>query len=372
MTRNSADQTNNTFNTSLSMDLRSLGDAQLPDDLWTVTYSGVLTSNLFVEALWLGPSSDASSVQARSRPTSSTARCSSTAPAATRATGRIRSAASAPTKNATTRTSSSRAPTSCRTARLGSHTMTFGADSFNDIRSSPTTSSRAATIASSAPARSIQGTGTSAVIYPQFLGDGSDDHPVESDSNPQPRLEHPHLRAVRQRQLARVGSSDGERRHPLGQEQRPQPEPQAGRQRQRLQPARRPRVGSDRQAGVVGHRERRQVRRRRSPRASPTRRRRPATRRRSSSSTAAPTSIPPGRRRLTPTAQAIRQVFDWYNANGGATCRSTARRDLPGRDAADSRRPAVAVQRRSTRRGVSRQFGNRGALRADLRLSRFQ
>ena len=35
VTRNSSDQINNTFNTSLSMDLRSLSDRQLPDNLWT-------------------------------------------------------------------------------------------------------------------------------------------------------------------------------------------------------------------------------------------------------------------------------------------------------------------------------------------------
>ena len=50
VTRNSSDQLNNTFNTSLSMDLRSLSDRQLPDNLWTVNYSGILSSRLFVEA----------------------------------------------------------------------------------------------------------------------------------------------------------------------------------------------------------------------------------------------------------------------------------------------------------------------------------
>jgi outer membrane receptor protein involved in Fe transport len=42
-------QTNNTFNTSLSMDTRSLNNRQLPQDLSTGSYNGVLTSNFFVE-----------------------------------------------------------------------------------------------------------------------------------------------------------------------------------------------------------------------------------------------------------------------------------------------------------------------------------
>jgi hypothetical protein len=42
-------QTNDTFNTSASMDLRSLDNRQLPQDLFTASYSGVLTSKFFVE-----------------------------------------------------------------------------------------------------------------------------------------------------------------------------------------------------------------------------------------------------------------------------------------------------------------------------------
>jgi outer membrane receptor protein involved in Fe transport len=42
-------QTNDTFNTSASMDLRSLDNRQLPEDLFTANYSGVLSSSFFVE-----------------------------------------------------------------------------------------------------------------------------------------------------------------------------------------------------------------------------------------------------------------------------------------------------------------------------------
>ena len=43
-------QTNDTFNTAASMDLRSLDNRQLPEDLSTGSYSGVLSSHFFVEA----------------------------------------------------------------------------------------------------------------------------------------------------------------------------------------------------------------------------------------------------------------------------------------------------------------------------------
>jgi outer membrane receptor for ferrienterochelin and colicin len=42
-------QTNDTFNTSASMDIRSLDNRQLPQDLFTAFYNGILSSNFFVE-----------------------------------------------------------------------------------------------------------------------------------------------------------------------------------------------------------------------------------------------------------------------------------------------------------------------------------
>ena len=48
--RENLDQLNNTFDISLSMDVRSLEDRQTPQDLMTINYTGALSSNLFVEA----------------------------------------------------------------------------------------------------------------------------------------------------------------------------------------------------------------------------------------------------------------------------------------------------------------------------------
>jgi hypothetical protein len=44
------DELNNTFSTAASMDLRSLNDRQQPQDLFTLNYSGILTPNFFIEA----------------------------------------------------------------------------------------------------------------------------------------------------------------------------------------------------------------------------------------------------------------------------------------------------------------------------------
>jgi hypothetical protein len=48
-TKVNRDQLNNTFQPTLSMDLNSLGDRSLPEDLFTLNYTGVLTPSLFVE-----------------------------------------------------------------------------------------------------------------------------------------------------------------------------------------------------------------------------------------------------------------------------------------------------------------------------------
>jgi hypothetical protein len=48
-TKHQRTQLNNTFNQNLSMDLASLGDRELPEDLFTVNYTGILTSSFFAE-----------------------------------------------------------------------------------------------------------------------------------------------------------------------------------------------------------------------------------------------------------------------------------------------------------------------------------
>ncbi len=136
------------------------------------------------------------------RPTSSTARCSSTAPAATCATGRRRSAASATRRSATTRKCSSRATYVLSTRSGGSHTLLFGYDTFND--------QRFANNHQSGSDYRILGTSSiirGADIYPA-LAAGIDDDSVEPDRRRQPGHELPHQCDLLQRQLALDRSRD--------------------------------------------------------------------------------------------------------------------------------------------------------------------
>ena len=48
-TKINRDETNGTFNTTTSMDMASLYDRSLPEDLFTLNYTGVITSNFFLE-----------------------------------------------------------------------------------------------------------------------------------------------------------------------------------------------------------------------------------------------------------------------------------------------------------------------------------
>jgi hypothetical protein len=48
-TKINRDETNGTFNTTTSMDLNSLYDRSLPEDLFTINYTGVITPNFFLE-----------------------------------------------------------------------------------------------------------------------------------------------------------------------------------------------------------------------------------------------------------------------------------------------------------------------------------
>jgi outer membrane receptor protein involved in Fe transport len=47
--KESLDELNNTFNPSVSMDVRSLEDRRTPQDLFTVNYSGIITPSFFIE-----------------------------------------------------------------------------------------------------------------------------------------------------------------------------------------------------------------------------------------------------------------------------------------------------------------------------------
>jgi len=170
-TKNNRKQVNNTFNQNLSMDLASLSDRELPEDLSTFNYTGVLASNFFVEGRYSN-------------------RHQSFIGAGSKFTDLVKGTLLIDRSRGNTRYWTDTFCGVCDTEKrdnddffgkgeyflstksLGSHSMTFGYDLFNDKRfaNNHQSGSDYRILGTSSI---IQGTGTSAVIYPQFLGDGT-------------------------------------------------------------------------------------------------------------------------------------------------------------------------------------------------------
>lgn len=160
------EEVNYTFNQNVSMDLRSLGTRKLPQDIFTVNYNGVITPSLSLEARVSQRNYEFIGVGAKSRDLIE---------------GTLLIDQSKGTRYW--------ADTFCgicdpeqrnneeyfvkgtyflSTPRIGTHTMTFGYDNFNDIR-------KANNYQSGSDYR-ILGTGSYAVggdVIPKFLGDNT-------------------------------------------------------------------------------------------------------------------------------------------------------------------------------------------------------
>ena len=106
-------QINYSFNQNLTMDLRSLGTRRLPERLYAVTYSGMLTSKLFVEALVSKRTFEFIGSGAKSTDLIEGTLLIDNSRGGTRWWSDTFCGVCTP-RGATARTSSSRAPTSCR------------------------------------------------------------------------------------------------------------------------------------------------------------------------------------------------------------------------------------------------------------------
>ena len=160
------DQLNDTFNPSTSMDLRSLYDRSTPQDISTISYSGVMTPTLFLEARF---SKRNFTFVGSGAPTTDIVEGTLLVDnRAAGATGRRPSAASARRKSATTRTSTSRRSYFLSTPKYGSHNVVFGYDNFNDIRKANNQQSGSDY---RIYATSVVTQGTD--VFPVFLGDGT-------------------------------------------------------------------------------------------------------------------------------------------------------------------------------------------------------
>ncbi len=169
--RNTADQTNNTFNTSLSMDLRSLTDRQLPDNLWTINYNGIVTSRLAVEVRASGRNQTFIGSGAKSRDLIDGTLLID------RQRGNLRYWADTfcgicSPEERDNENIFAKGSYFLPTGKLGAHNLVFGVDSFNDMRLANNFQS-GSDYRILGTTSVIVGTGSDAVIYPRFLGDGS-------------------------------------------------------------------------------------------------------------------------------------------------------------------------------------------------------
>ncbi len=165
------EQLNNTFNMNLSMDLASLGDRELPEDLFTFNYTGVVLSNFFVEGRYsnrhqsfIGSGSRFTDLE---RGTLLIDR--------SRGNTRYWTDTFCGVCDAEQRDNNDyfvKASYFLSTRATGSHSMTFGYDNFDDKRfaNNHQSGSDYRILGTSSI---LAGTGASTTIYPSFLGDGS-------------------------------------------------------------------------------------------------------------------------------------------------------------------------------------------------------
>ena len=170
-TKHERTEENNTFNLNLSMDLASLGTRQLPEDLLTFNYTGILTPSFFVEGRYsnrhasiLGSGSRFTDLERGTllidRSRNNTRYWTDTF------------CGVCDTEKRDNQDVFAKGTYFLSTAGAGSHSMTFGVDSFNDLRyaNNHQSGSDYRILGTSAI---IAGTGAASVIYPQFVGDGS-------------------------------------------------------------------------------------------------------------------------------------------------------------------------------------------------------
>jgi outer membrane receptor protein involved in Fe transport len=170
-TKHSRSQENNTFNPNLSMDLGSNGTRELPEDLFTFNYTGVVTPSVFVEGRYsnrhqkfIGNGSPFTDLE---RGTLLIDRSRGNTRYWTDTFCGVCDPESRDNEDIFVKGSYF-----LSTAGNGSHSMTFGYDNFNDKRFANNRQS-GSDYRILGTSTIIQGTGSASVIYPQFLGDGS-------------------------------------------------------------------------------------------------------------------------------------------------------------------------------------------------------
>lgn len=170
-TKSDRTQENNTFNQNLSMDLASLGTRELPEKLFTLNYTGILSSSVFVEGRYSNRGQSFIGSGSRFRDLERGTLLID------RSRGNTRYWADTFCGVCTVETRDNedffaKGSYFLSSPTAGSHSMTFGYDNFNDKRLANNRQS-GSDYRILGTSSIIVGTGASSVIYPQFLGDGS-------------------------------------------------------------------------------------------------------------------------------------------------------------------------------------------------------
>lgn len=160
-----------TFNPALSMDTNSLGTREQPQKLYSLNYSGVVSPALFVEALWSRRNSSGIGVGARSRDLIDGTLLVDRARGGTRYWSDTFCGVCSPERRDNENVNL-KASYFLSSPRVGTHNMTFGYDNFNDMRSANNYQS-GSDYRILGTTSILRGAGESTVIYPQFLGDGT-------------------------------------------------------------------------------------------------------------------------------------------------------------------------------------------------------
>lgn len=166
VTRISDQQVNNTFNTAASMDLNSLETRQTPQDLFVVNYSGAVRSNLFIEALFSKRRFTFEGTGARS-----TDLIDGTLMVDAARGLRYWAATFCGVCGPESRDNDdvyAKATYFLSTKNAGSHNIVFGGDRFNDIRLANNHQS-GSDYRILGTGSIVRGTGSAAVVYPQLL-----------------------------------------------------------------------------------------------------------------------------------------------------------------------------------------------------------
>jgi outer membrane receptor for ferrienterochelin and colicin len=165
------EQVNNTFNTSLSMDVNSLGTRKTPQDLYSVNYSGAITPSLFIEGLWSRRHFTFDGSGAKSTDIIDGTLVTDQARGGTRYWADTFCGVCTPEQRDNENVHV-KASYFLSTRDAGSHNMTIGYDNFNDVRKANNHQS-GSDYRILGTTSIIRGAGDAQVIYPQFLGDGT-------------------------------------------------------------------------------------------------------------------------------------------------------------------------------------------------------